>query len=181
MKFAAAKLSGAFVIEIEPIEDERGFFARTFCVQEFKAHGLNFEIIQSSISHNAKKGTIRGMHYQVSPHEESKLIRCTRGAIHDVFVDIRRQSPTYRQWESVTLTAENRKMLYLPPGFAHGFQSLEDDTEVSYQISNIFVPEAARGLRWDDPALGIAWPLPVSVISERDRNYPKLEEETRQN
>jgi dTDP-4-dehydrorhamnose 3,5-epimerase len=170
--FTETKLKGAFVIEPERIEDERGFFARTFCEREFEARGLNARVAQCSISFNRKKGTLRGMHYQVAPHEEAKLVRCTRGAIYDVIIDLRADSPTFRQWVAVELTEDNRRMLYIPEGFAHGFQTLEDNTEVFYQISEFYHPESARGVRWDDPAFGIDWPPEDQrVISARDQDY----------
>jgi dTDP-4-dehydrorhamnose 3,5-epimerase len=155
MKFTETRLKGAYIIEIEPIEDERGFFARSWCKQEFEAHGLNPEIVQSRISFNKRKGTLRDMHYQASPHEEAKRIRCTMGAIFDVIIDLRADSSTFKQWEGSELTAENHRMLYVPEGFAHGFLTLTDDTEVLYQISTFYEPASARGIRWDDPAIGI--------------------------
>jgi dTDP-4-dehydrorhamnose 3,5-epimerase len=174
MRFTETKLAGAFVIEPERFEDERGFFARTWCVREFEAHGLVTRLVQCSVSFNRRRGTVRGMHYQAAPHEEVKLVRCVRGAILDVIVDARPGSPTLHQWVAVELDAESQRALYVPRGFAHGFQTLADDTEVFYQISEFFHPESARGLRWDDPALGIDWPLEVSVISAKDRAYPLL-------
>ena len=171
MKFTETRLKGAYIIEIEPIEDERGFFARSWCKQEFESHGLNPEIVQSSISFNKKRGTLRGMHYQAGPHEEAKTVRCTMGAIFDVIIDLRADSFTFKQWVAAELTAGNRKMLYVPEGFAHGFLTLTDDTEVLYQMSTFYEPASARGLRWDDPAIGITWPLAVSAISARDQQY----------
>lgn len=171
MKFAETKLKGAHVIEPERLEDDRGFFARTFCRKEFEAHGLNPILVQSSISFNAKKGTLRGMHYQTPPHEETKLVRCTRGSVYDVILDLRRGSPTFKQWVAVELTADNRCALYIPAGFAHGFQTLTDHTEILYQMSEFYHPESARGVRWDDPAFGITWPLPDPIISQRDQSY----------
>lgn len=172
MKFTETALRGAFVIEIERIEDERGFFARTFCRREFGAHGLNPDLVQCSISFNRRRGTLRGMHYQVAPPAECKLVRCTRGAIYDVIVDIRRDSPTFKQWFAVELNAENRLMLYVPEGIAHGFETLRDDSEVFYQMSACYVAESARAVRWNDPAFSIVWPSVPSVISMRDRSYP---------
>jgi dTDP-4-dehydrorhamnose 3,5-epimerase len=169
--FKETKLKGAYVIEIEPIEDDRGFFARTFCQKEFEQLGLNLCIAQCNISINRKKGTLRGMHYQAAPHEEAKLVSCTKGSINDVIIDLRLGSLTYGRWISVELSAENRKMLYIPKGFAHGFQTLEDDTEIFYQMSEFYHPESARGVRWDDPAFGIEWPLEEKVISEKDSAY----------
>jgi dTDP-4-dehydrorhamnose 3,5-epimerase len=172
MRFIETKLKGAYIIEPEPIDDERGFFARTFCQEEFAAHGLRTQFVQCSISFNKKKGTLRGMHYQVAPYEEAKLVRCTMGAIYDVIIDLRPGSLTSTQWVAVELTAQNRKMLYVPGGFAHGFQTLEDNTEVFYQMSEFYHPECARGVRWDDPAFGITWPLAEEpVLSEKDRGY----------
>lgn len=176
MIFTETKLAGAFIIEPERIEDERGFFARTFCVEEFKAHSLNPRLVQCNISFNKKKGTLRGMHYQVAPYEEAKLVRCTMGVIYDVIVDLRPDSPTFKQWVAVELTEKNRKMIYILEGFGHGFQTLEDDTEVFYQMSEFYHPERARGVRWNDPAFGITWPLPDLIISERDRTYSDFRE-----
>ena len=176
MIFTETKLKGAYIIEPERLEDERGFFARTFCQEEFAAHGLRTRFVQCSISFNKKKGTLRGMHYQVASHEEAKLVRCTMGAIYDVIIDLRPGSPTFTQWVAVELTAQNRKMLYVPEGLAHGFQTLEDDTEVFYQMSEFYYPESARGVRWDAPAFGIEWPLAEEpVLSEKDRRYPLWE------
>ena len=172
MIFKETKLKGAYIIEIEPIEDERGFFARSFCEEEFKKHGLNPHIAQCNISYNEKKGTLRGMHYQVAPHEEVKLVRCTMGAIYDVIIDLRPDSSTFKQWIGVELTKENHQMLYVPEGFAHGFQTLEDCTEVLYQISEFHHPEWARGVRWNDPTFGIFWPVNVEIISVGDQQYP---------
>ena len=172
MLFIETKLAGVYIIELEKREDDRGFFARTFCQREFDAHGLNPRIVQCSVSFNRRKGTLRGMHYQVAPYEETKLVRCTMGAIYDVAVDLRRDSPTFKQWVAVELTADNRTMFYIPEGFAHGFQTLEDNTEVAYQMSEFYHPESARGVRWDDPAFGIKWPEgEIRIISEKDRGY----------
>jgi dTDP-4-dehydrorhamnose 3,5-epimerase len=172
MTFHETKLQGVFEIRIEPLRDERGFFARSWCQTEFKAHGLNPALVQCNISFNGRKGTLRGMHYQLAPYAEAKLIRCTRGAIYDVIVDLRRESPTFKQWVSVVLTAEKRNMAYVPEDCAHGFLTLEDETEVLYQMSQFFSAESARGVRWNDPAFQIAWPHEIAVISERDKNYP---------
>jgi dTDP-4-dehydrorhamnose 3,5-epimerase len=174
MIFTETKLDGAFVIAPEPKEDERGFFLRTWSQQEFREHGLNPRIVECSSCFNRKRGTVRGMHFQIEPYQEVKLVRCTAGAIYDVIVDLRPGSPTFRQWVGVEMTARNRWMIYIPEGFAQGFQSLEDDTEVFYQISETYHPEAARGLRWDDPAFAIQWPLPVTVTSIRDRQFALL-------
>jgi dTDP-4-dehydrorhamnose 3,5-epimerase len=172
MQFIPTKLQGAYIIELEKLEDERGFFARTWCEQEFANFGLDPKIVQCSISFNWKKGTLRGMHLQLPPGAETKLVRCIRGAIYDVIVDLRPNSPTFKQWIAVELTAENRKTLYIPQGFAHGFQTLEDNSEVFYQMSEFHQPELARGFRWNDPQFNIDWVENPSVISERDRQYP---------
>jgi dTDP-4-dehydrorhamnose 3,5-epimerase len=169
--FIETKLAGVYIIELEKMEDDRGFFARTFCQEEFMAHGLNARVVQCSTSFNLRKGTLRGMHYQVAPYEESKLVRCTMGAIYDVAVDLRRGSTTFKQWVAVELTGENHRMLYIPEGCAHGFQTLEDNTEVAYQISEFYHPESARGVRWDGPAFGISWPFSTIVLSRRDRSF----------
>ena len=220
MIFTETKLKGAYIIDIEKLEDERGFFARSFCQKEFESHGLNPRLVQCNISFNLKKGTLRGIHYQVAPHEEAKLVRCVRGSIYDVIIDIRPDSETYCQWigvelgifslqltahssqsvssschlpspifspssnrseltahclpglaNSSQLTAQYR-MLYIPEGFAHGYLTLEDDTEIFYQMSQFYAPESARGVRWNDPAFNIQWPIEVQVISERDKTYP---------
>jgi len=172
MIFKETKLKGTYIIEIEPLEDERGFFARTWCQREFEAHQLNSRLVQCSISFNKKKGTLRGMHFQVAPYEETRLVRCTKGAIHDVALDLRPASLTFKQWIAFELTEENHQMLYIPQGFAHGFQTLEDNTEVFYQMSESYHPECARGVRWDDPAFRIVWPKDIIVISDKDREYP---------
>ena len=171
MIFTETKLKGAFIIEPERLEDERGFFARTFCRMEFEAHGLNPNLVQCSVSYNKLKGTLRGMHYQIPPHEEAKLIRCTMGAIYDVMLDLRPNSPTYRQWVSAELTGENRLTLYVPEGIAHGFQTLQDQTEVLYQMSEFYNAESARGVRWDDPFFAIQWPGKPLAISRKDESY----------
>jgi dTDP-4-dehydrorhamnose 3,5-epimerase len=171
--FTETKLKGAFIVELECIADERGFFARTFCQKEFEAHKLDPCVRQCNISFNKKKGTLRGMHYQVAPYEEAKLVQVTRGAIYDVILDLRPDSTTYKQWAAVELTASNRKMLYIPKSLAHGFQTLEDDTEVFYQMSQFYAPQCARGVRWDDPAFNIQWPLTDElIISAKDQRYP---------
>ena len=175
MIFRETPLKGAYVIEFDPVPDERGFFARSFCVQEFAEHGLNPNLVQCNVSFNEKKCTLRGMHYQVRPHEEAKLVRCTRGALFDVIIDLRPDSPTFKQWFGIELTSENRKALYIPEGFAHGFQTLEEETEVFYQMSALYHPESARGIRHDDPAFGIEWPLPHSIISPKDASYEDFE------
>ncbi|CAN5652532.1 dTDP-4-dehydrorhamnose 3,5-epimerase [soil metagenome] len=172
MIFTETELEGAFVVDPEKLGDERGFFARAWDRQEFEAHGLNPQLVQCNISFNKEKGTLRGMHYQAAPYDEAKLVRCTRGAIYDVAVDLRPNSPTFKQWVGRELTVDNRRMLYVPEGFAHGFQTLEDDTEVFYQVSVFHSPDHGRGVRWDDPAFGIKWPTETRVIVDRDRKYP---------
>lgn len=172
MKFIETNLKGAFIIEIERCEDERGFFARSWCQQEFKSHGLNPNLAQCNISFNKKRGTLRGMHYQIAPHEEAKLVRCTMGAMYDVLVDLRQEYPTFKKWVAVELTAQNRRALYIPEGFAHGFQTMADDTEVFYQMSEVYHPECARGFKWDDPAFGLEWPFSPELISRNDLSYP---------
>ena len=175
MRFTELEIAGVYLIEVDPQPDERGFFARTFCVREFEERGLITTIAQCSTSFNARRGTLRGLHYQVSPHEEAKVVRCTSGAIVDVVVDVRPSSPTFGKWRSAELSAVNRRMLYVPPGVAHGFQTTEDGTEVFYQISTAYVADASRGLRWDDPRLAIEWPLPDNrIISQRDSSYPLI-------
>lgn len=172
MIFNETKLKGAFVIEPEKLDDKRGFFARTWCVREFEEHGLNPNLVQCNISFNTKRGTLRGMHYQMAPHEEAKLVRCTMGSIYDVIIDLRSDSPTYKQWFHVDLSADNRKMIYIPEGFFHGFLTLQDNTEVFYQMSEFYASECAIGIRWNDPSFGMDWPDDVLVISEKDRTYP---------
>ena len=176
MIFTETPLKGAFVIEPEIIKDERGFFARTFCREEFAARGLNPNVAQCNLSFNAKKGTVRGMHYQAEPYAEVKLVRCTRGTIYDVIIDLRKNSPTFKKWFAVELAAKNNKMLYVPENFAHGFQTLEENTEVFYQMSEFYRPEYAGGVRWDDPVFGIEWPTGPRVIADKDRNHPDFRE-----
>lgn len=171
MDYHETKLPGVVEIRIEPKADERGFFARTWCQKEFETQGLNPRLVQCSLSFNLRKGTLRGIHYQVAPFAEAKLVRCTRGSVYDVIVDLRAQSPTFKNWVAVVLTSESRNMVYVPEGCAHGFLTLEDETEVFYQMSQFYDAESARGVRWDDPAFRIAWPEKVAVISERDRTY----------
>ncbi len=171
MIFTETKLEGAFIVELEKFEDERGFFALSWSQKAFAARGLNSSLVECNVSFNKKKGTLRGMHYQQAPYGQAKLVRCTMGAIYDVIVDLRESSPTMKQWLGIELTAGNRKMLYVPVNFAHGFQTLEDDTEVLYQMSSVYVPESGRGVRWNDPAFGIAWPGEVASISEQDGTY----------
>ena len=171
MKFVETELKGAFIVEPDHLEDERGFFARTWCRKEFEQHGLNSNVVQCNISFNRNKGTLRGMHYQASPFEEAKLVRCTMGAIYDVIIDLRPDSKTFMRWISVELTVQNRKMIYIPEGFAHGFQTLENDTEVFYQMSEFYASEYARGVRWNDSQFNITWPDEVRIISGKDKNY----------
>jgi dTDP-4-dehydrorhamnose 3,5-epimerase len=172
MQFHLTTCRDAWLIQLEPIHDSRGFFARTFCVDEFAGHGLETHFPQHSLSHSARKGTLRGMHYQRSPHREVKLVRCVKGAIWDVIVDIRPDSPTYRRWEGFELSESNGCQLYIPKGFAHGFQTLSKGVEVNYLISEHYVAEAACGIRHDDPSFAIQWPLPVSEISAKDLQWP---------
>lgn len=175
MIFTELPLPGAYVIAPEPIGDARGFFARMLCTEEMAAHGLDMNIVQMNVSYSAERGTLRGLHYQAAPHAENKMVRCVRGALYDVLVDLRPESPTYRQWAGVELTADNRRMAYVPEGFAHGFLTLTDDCEVMYPVTAGYAPEAERGLRYDDPAFGIDWPAPVRVLSEKDRSWPAFE------
>lgn len=179
MIFHETDLSGVFIVEPELILDERGFFATTWSAAEFASRGLNADLRQSNVAFNARRGTIRGMHLQKKPHEEAKLTRCTRGAIYDVAIDLRPESPTRYRWVGAELTCDNHRMLYIPAGFAHGYQTLTDDAEMFYQISEYYHPECTEGVRWNDPILDIAWPLPVSTINDRDANYPLLDSEWR--
>lgn len=175
MIFTETKLKGAFIIDIRRLEDERGFFARAFCQHEFEAHGLRPVIAQANVAFNIRKGTLRGMHFQYPPAAESKLVRCTRGAILDIIVDLRPESETYLQHVAVELSEENHRALYVPERFAHGYQALRDETETSYQVGEFYTPEAEGGLMYNDPALGLEWPLPVSVVSEKDQKFALLE------
>jgi dTDP-4-dehydrorhamnose 3,5-epimerase len=172
LKLHATVLPGVMLVEMEPVDDERGFFARSFCGREFAAAGLDPAVVQCNVSWNRRRGTLRGMHFQAAPHEEAKLVRCVRGAIHDVALDLRPASPAFCRWHAVELTADNRLALFIPGGVAHGFQTLADDSEVLYQMSACYEPSASRGIRWNDPAFGIEWPLADAVISARDRAYP---------
>ncbi len=172
MKFTETKLKGAFILDLEPREDSRGFFARTFCQKEFEAHGLKPIVAQCNCSFNHKKGTMRGMHYQLPPAAETKLVRCTRGAVYDVIVDLRPDSPTYLQHIGVELSEHNRRQLYVPEMFAHGYLTLTDGAEVAYQVGEFYTPGCERGIRYDDPALKIEWPIPIEVISEKDASWP---------
>jgi dTDP-4-dehydrorhamnose 3,5-epimerase len=176
MKFFETKIAGVFEIHPEPVNDKRGFFARCWCQKEFAAHGLNSRLVQCNISVNLRKGTLRGLHYQTAPFAETKLVRCTRGAMFDVALDLRPDSSSYKQWSAAVLTPENHHMLYIPEGCAHGFLTLQPETEVFYQMTEVYNAESARGVRWDDPVFGIAWPDKVDVISERDRTYPDFRE-----
>lgn len=172
MRFVETPLRGAFVLELEERADDRGFFARTFCREEFIAHGLKPDVVQCNLSFNHRAGTLRGMHYQVPPAAETKLVRCTRGGIYDIIVDLRSDSATYLRHFGIELTQDNRKALYVPEIFAHGYQALTDGAEVSYQVSTVYTPGSERGIRFDDPALGLSWPMPVTVISAKDRSWP---------
>ncbi len=176
MLFEPAPLLGAFVVRLEELNDERGFFARTWCREEFLARGLSGDFVQASVSFNLRRGTLRGLHYQAPPDAEAKLVRCTRGRIHDVIVDLRRRSPTFRRTFATELSADNRHMLYIPEGFAHGFLTLEDHAEVAYQISAPYRPESARGFRYDDPAFAIDWPFTPLVIDARDLSFAPFDE-----
>ncbi len=180
MKFHETKLQGAWVIELEKFEDSRGFFARAWCQKEFEDHGLVSRVVQANDSFNRKAGTLRGMHYQTAPYEETKLVRCTSGALYDVIVDLRPDSPTYKRWFGVELTARNYKMLYVPANFAHGFITLEDNTEAIYFVSEFYTPGAEKGLRWNDPAFNIEWPRAADVISDKDAAWPDFTGQTRQ-
>jgi dTDP-4-dehydrorhamnose 3,5-epimerase len=178
MIFHALHLAGAYRIEPQAIADERGAFARRFCAETFRANGLESDLVQRSVSFNLRTGTLRGMHFQAPPHLEAKLVRCTRGLVYDVMVDLRAGSPTYGQWHGEELSADNRMMLYIPKGFAHGFQTLMDGTEVDYEITPAYVGGADRGFRFDDPALGIRWPIPAVIVSDRDRSLPATSQGT---
>jgi dTDP-4-dehydrorhamnose 3,5-epimerase len=173
MIFKETKLQGVFILEIEKRQDERGFFARAWCKKEFEAHGLNVHLVQANLAFSQKKGTLRGMHYQMSPYEEAKLVRCIKGAIFDVAIDLRPDSPTYKEWVAVELTEDNHKTFYIPENFAHGYQTLTDNTELLYQVSEFYSPKSEWGVRWNDPMFGIEWPETDNlVISEKDKNWP---------
>ena len=178
MNFHETKLRGAFVIEPQRIDDERGFFARNWSQREFAAHGMDASFVESNASRSLKKGTLRGMHFQASPHAQVKLVRCTQGAIYDVIIDLRPGSPTFKNWVAAELTAANGRLLYVPQGFAHGFQTLVPNTEVFYLVSAYYAPESAGGVRWNDPAFAIQWPEDSRTIIERDRNYPDFDSAT---
>jgi dTDP-4-dehydrorhamnose 3,5-epimerase len=176
MIFRETGLAGAFLVELEPRADDRGFFARSWCQKEFSEHGLNPRLVQCNISFSQKRGTLRGMHFQQAPHEEAKLVRCTRGAVFDVIIDLRQDSPTFKKHFAARLDSENRHMLFVPEDFAHGFQTLADDTEVFYQMSDFYEPKAARaGIRWDDPVFGIRWPIADPILNDRDRTFPDFQ------
>ena len=178
MQFASTAVAGTFIIDLEPLTDERGLFARTWCVREFAAHGIRAMPVQANLSFSRQRGTLRGLHFQLPPSREGKLVRCVRGALLDAVVDLRCDSPTYQAVVTVELTAGNRRALFVPPGVAHGFQTLMDDTEVHYQMSDEYRPELSSGVRWDDPAFGISWPIvPPIVMSERDRQFPDFDPE----
>jgi dTDP-4-dehydrorhamnose 3,5-epimerase len=172
MIFTETRISGAFLLEIKKIEDDRGFFGRSFCKKELEEHGLNGNIVQANTSMSRKKGTIRGLHYQVEPYHEAKLIRCTRGRVFDVIVDLRPGSPTYLQWFGAELTPDNYRMVYVPGNFAHGYLSLEDNSEVYYNVTEFYTPGSEKGIRYNDPALNIEWPIPVEIVSEKDKSWP---------
>jgi dTDP-4-dehydrorhamnose 3,5-epimerase len=176
MKFTPTEIADVFVVELEKREDDRGFFARGFCQREFEEHGMVSQVVQANISYNKYKGTLRGMHYQVSPYEETKFLRCTKGAVYDVIIDMRPESLSYMKWFGVELTDKNYKMLYVPRNFAHGFQTLEDETEVMYLVSEFYAPQSERGVRFDDPAFNIQWPLEVAQISEKDAAWPNYQD-----
>jgi len=178
MKFTPTSIAGAYLVQLERIEDVRGFFARSWCREEFKSQKISSDLVQCNISYNTKKGTLRGMHFQTDPKAEDKLVRCTLGSIYDVILDLRPESPTHLKWEGFELTSQNRDMLYIPKGLAHGFQTLEDETEVFYQMSEFFAPECASGVLWNDPAFNIQWPLTSPIVSDKDQSYPSYKEAT---
>ncbi len=173
MVFKETRLKGAFIIELEKIVDGRGFFSRVWCQKEFQAHGLNPNVVQCNLSFNTSKGTLRGMHYQIAPHEEAKIVRCIRGKVYDVIIDLRPKSPTYLQWIGVELSSENRKMLYVPENFAHGYLTLDDNAELFYQVSHFYSPESESGIRWNDRTVNIKWPQTNGlIITDKDKNWP---------
>jgi dTDP-4-dehydrorhamnose 3,5-epimerase len=175
MIFTETKLKGAFILEVEKHEDERGFFGRSWCTNEMKKHGLNANVLQANISFNKKRGTLRGMHYQIAPYQEAKLVRCSGGSIFDVIIDLRKDSPTFKQWIGVELSQANYKMLYVPEDFAHGFITLENNSEISYLMTEIFVPDAGATIRWNDPLFNIIWPLEPTILSVKDSSQPDFE------
>jgi dTDP-4-dehydrorhamnose 3,5-epimerase len=176
MIFTPTEIQDVFVVELKKLEDDRGFFARGFCAREFEEHGMIPDVVQANISYNKYKGTLRGMHYQVAPCEETKFLRCTKGSIYDVIIDMRPESQTYKKWFGVELTDKNYKMLYVPRNFAHGFQTLEDETEVMYLVSEFYAPQTERGVRYNDPTFDIRWPLQVAQISDKDANWPDYQD-----
>ena len=178
MKFTQTPLTGAYIINLEKKTDDRGFFARTWCTQEFGQHGLNPNLVQQNMSLTLKKGTLRGMHFQTPPHAETKVVRCTRGAIYDVIIDLRPNSPTHKHWFGVELTAKNYQMIYVPEGFAHGFVTLTDNSEVSYLVTAFYNPESDSGVRYNDPAFNIKWPIPITTISDKDASFPDYQGES---
>ncbi len=178
MIFTETKLKGAFILEVKKIEDERGFFGRSWCKKELEDHGLNANVVQANVSYNKVKGTLRGMHFQKPPYQETKLVRCTRGAIYDVIIDLRPDSPTYRQYIGVELTEDNYRMLFVPGDFAHGFITLQDKTEVTYQVTQYYTPGAEGGIRWNDPAFNIRWPIEPVVVSGKDQVHPDFADAT---
>ncbi len=175
MRFIETPIAGAMIIELEPHFDERGFFARAWCRNEFQAHGLNAEIVQCNVAFSRKRGILRGMHFQIAPYAECKLVRCTAGSVYDVILDLRPDSPTRHKWFGIELTAGNRRMIYVPEGFAHGYQALEDNSEVFYQMTQFYNKEASSGVRWNDPAFGIKWPIDNPILSEQDKNFRLIE------
>lgn len=177
MIFTSTKLQGAFIIDLKKIEDDRGFFARTFCANEFAERGIESKFVQANTSLSYKKGTLRGMHFQNSPYEEDKLVRCTKGALYDVIIDLRKNSPTYKQWIGVELTENNHRALFVPKGFGHGFITLEDNSEANYLVSQFYAPGAENGIRFNDPQFNIKWPIEPVVISDKDRNHPDFKEQ----
>ena len=173
MVFKETRLKGAFIIELEKIVDGRGFFSRAWCQKEFQAHGLNPNVVQCNLSFNTSKGTLRGMHYQIAPHEEAKIVRCIRGKVYDVIIDLRPKSPTYLRWAGFELSSENRKMLYVPESFSHGYLTLADNTELFYQVSHFYSPESESGIRWNDRTVNIKWPQTNGlIITDKDKNWP---------
>ena len=175
MKFTQTKLKGAYTIDVEKREDERGFFARTFCANEFSEQNLENRFVQANMSFNYKKGTLRGMHFQKAPYQEDKLVRCTKGSLYDVIIDLRPESETFKQWIGVELTEENRRALFVPKGFAHGFITLEDNTEINYLVTQFYTPAADSGVRYNDPVFNITWPVEITSVSEKDKNHPDFE------
>lgn len=176
MRFTEARVKGSYIIDLEPQEDQRGFFARSWCQGEFQAHGLNAHVVQINVACTTKKASLRGLHYQLAPHQEAKTVRCTKGAIFDVAVDLNADSPTYKQWVGIELTAENHRLLYIPESCAHGYQTLVDDSEIEYLTTAFYAPKSARGVRFDDPTFEISWPLPVGMISDADRTWPDFKD-----